>query len=134
MRKIPGLFGVLVLALTALSCGGGGDGGVSPPPPPPPPPPPTCPAGTFCMGASNFSPTTRTVVSGATVTWQNQSGVGHNVTWDNAAGRNAALAGSGTGDIPEFSSGSQTRLFNAAGTYGFHCTIHAGMNATLTVQ
>jgi plastocyanin len=86
------------------------------------------------MGASNFSPTTRTVVSGATVTWQNQSGVGHNVTWDNAAGRNAALAGSGTGDIPEFSSGSQTRLFNAAGTYGFHCTIHAGMNATLTVQ
>jgi hypothetical protein len=133
MRKIHGLLGVLVLALTAVSCGGG-DGGVSPPPPPPPPPPPTCPANTFCMGASNFSPTTRTVAGGTTVTWQNQSGVGHNVIWDNAAGRNAALAGDGTGDLGEFSSGSHTRLFNAAGTYGFHCTIHAGMNATLTVQ
>jgi len=133
MRKIPGVFGVFFLALTAISCGGG-DGGVSPPPPPPPPPPPTCPASTFCMGASSFSPGTRTVTGGTTVTWQNQSGVGHNVTWDNAAGRNAALAGDGTGDIPEFSSGSHTRLFNAAGTYGFHCTIHAGMNATLTVQ
>ena len=133
MRKISGLPGVLFLVFSALSCGGGGDGGVTPPPPPPPPPP-TCPAGTFCMGASSFSPTTRTVAAGTTVTWQNSSSVGHNVTWDDAAGRNAALAGDGTGDIGEFSTGSHTRLFNAAGVYAFHCTIHAGMNASLTVQ
>jgi plastocyanin len=74
------------------------------------------------------------VSGGTTVTWQNQSGVGHNVTWGSDAGRNAALAGNGTGDIPEFSSGSHTRLFNAAGTYAFSCTIHAGMNGSLTVQ
>jgi plastocyanin len=134
MRKIPGLFGVLVLALAAVSCGGGGDGGVSPPPPPPPPPP-TCPANTFCLSAAlSFSPTARTVAGGTTVTWQNSSSVLHNVTWDNAAGRNAALAGNGTGDIPDFSNASHTRLFNALGTYGFHCTIHPGMNGTLTVQ
>jgi plastocyanin len=56
------------------------------------------------------------------------------VTWDNTAGRSAALAGDGTGDIPEFTSGEHSRLFNAAGSFGFHCTIHAGMNGTLTVQ
>jgi len=72
--------------------------------------------------------------SGTTVTWQNSSGTGHTVTWNDAAGRNAALAGDGTGDIDEFSSGSHTRLFNAPGVYPFHCTIHAGMNGTLTVQ
>ena len=133
MRKISGLFGGLILVLTAVSCGGGGDGGVTPPPPPPPPPP-ACPANTFCMGASSFSPTTRSVAGGTTVTWQNNSGVTHNVTWNNAAGSNAALAGDGTGDIGDFSSGSHTRLFNTAGTYGFGCTIHAGMNGSLTVQ
>ena len=58
-----------------------------------------------------------------------------NVTWDDAAGRNAALAGDGTSNITDFSSGSHTRLFNTPGTYGFHCTIHApGMTGTLTVQ
>ena len=133
MRKIPGLFGVLFLALTAISCGGGG--GVSPPPPPPPPPPPVCAANTFCLtGASSYNPTTRTVTGGTTVTWTNSASIDHNVTWDNDAGRNAALAGDGTGDIASFNSASHTRLFNAAGTYGFHCTIHPGMNGTLTVQ
>ncbi len=132
MRKISGLFGVLVLVLTALSCGGGGNGTITPPPPPPPPA--TCPAGTFCLGGQTFSPTTRSVTAGSTVAWRNESGVIHNVTWDNAAGRNAALAGDGTGDIGDWSGGSHTRLFNAAGAYGFHCTIHAGMAATLTVQ
>ena len=132
MRKVFGWSGVLILVISAISCGGGGgdDGGITPPPPPPP----TCPANTFCLGSSSFSPGNRTVTAGTTVTWQNASGVFHNVTWDNAAGRNAALAGDGTGDIGDYSSGSHTRLFNAAGTYGFHCTIHAGMNATLIVQ
>ena len=135
MRKISGLFGALVLALSAISCGGsggaystgtggGGGGGGG-----------TCPAGTFCMTASTFTPTTRTAAVGATIAWQNSSGVGHNIVWDDATGRAAALAGDGTGDMPNFDTGmSHTRLFNTAGTYGFHCTLHQGMNATLTIQ
>jgi plastocyanin len=86
------------------------------------------------MGSSSFTPANRTVAVGSVVTWQNTSGVGHNVTWDDAAGRDAAVAGDGAGDIGEFSSGSHTRVFNAAGTHGFHCTIHAGMAATVIVQ
>jgi plastocyanin len=87
------------------------------------------------MNISSFSPTALTASVGATVTWQNASGVGHNVVWDNATANAAAQAGDGTGDMPSFASGtSHTRVFNTAGTYAFHCTIHNGMNATLTVQ
>jgi plastocyanin len=87
------------------------------------------------MTASTFTPTTLTVAVGATVTWQNASGVTHNVTWNNATGRAAAAAGDGTGDITPFADGqTHTRMFNTAGTYGFHCTIHQGMTASLTVQ
>ena len=87
------------------------------------------------MNAAAFNPTTRTVAVGATVTWQNDSGVEHNVVWDNATANAAAQAGDGTGDMPSFLTGtSHTRMFSAAGSYGFHCTIHPGMNATLTVQ
>lgn len=133
MRTISGLFGALVLALGVASCGGGGDttgtgggggGGGG-----------NCPAGTFCMTAGNtFSPTSRTVAVGATVTWQNDTGTLHNVTWDDATGKSAAAAGDGSGDISQFSSGTHTRVFSTAGTYGFKCTIHLGMNGTLTVQ
>ncbi len=133
MRKLSGLFGALTLLVAMTSCGGdstapsgggGGGGGGG-----------NCPANTFCMGSSSFTPAARTVTAGTTVTWTNDSGVTHNVTWDDAAGRNAALAGDGTSNITDFSSGSHTRLFNTPGTYGFHCTIHApGMTGTLTVQ
>jgi plastocyanin len=85
--------------------------------------------------SNTFSPTTRAVAAGTTVTWRNDGNTGHNVTWDDAAGRSAALQGDGTGDITDSAVGSShTRLFNTAGTYGFKCTIHPGMNGTLTVQ
>ena len=86
------------------------------------------------MTSSTFSPTSLTVTAPATVAWQNNVSVSHNVTWNDAAGRSAALAGDGPGDISEFSTGSHTRLFNTAGVYGFTCTIHPGMAGTLTVQ
>src|SRR4051812_13700184 len=135
MRKLHGLFAALVIAATTPS---GEAAGAAPPPPPPPPlpPPPTCPAGTFCMGSTVFIPTAVTVTAGSTVTWKNDSGVDHNVFWDDATGRNAAGAGDATGDIGNSNTGStHTRVFTTPGTYGFHCTIHApGMKGTLTVN
>jgi len=129
--KISGLFGALILAIGVASCGGGGDSTITPPPPPPPP---QCPAGTFCMTSTTFSPTTRTVTVGSTVTWTNDSGVTHDVVWDDATAKAAAAAGDGSGDMGQFASGSHTRAFATAGTYKFHCTIHFGMSGTLTVQ
>ncbi|MEO8909836.1 MAG: plastocyanin/azurin family copper-binding protein [Gemmatimonadaceae bacterium] len=134
MRRISGLLGALALAMGVAACGGGGGsvtgtgggggGGGG-----------TCPAGTFCMAARSFLPTSRTVAVGSTVTWQNSSGIGHTVVWDDATGRTAAAAGDGTGDMLSFDTGTtHTRVFNTAGTFGFHCTIHAGMTGTLTVQ
>jgi plastocyanin len=137
MRKLSGLFGALTLLVAMSSCGGGdstdpggggggGGGGGS------------CPANTFCMGSASFIPGSRTVSAGTTVTWDNDSGTTHNVNWNDAAGRNAALPGDGSGNIPDFSSGSHTRLFNTPGTYQFYCNIHgsptSGMRGTLTVQ
>ena len=134
MRRVPSLIGTLVIAATAISCGGdsagpggggGGGGGGG-----------TCPTNSFCATVSNsWSPSTRTVAAGTTITFSNNGNTTHNVTWDNATGRNAALQGDGAGDVPDFPAGvSHTRLFNATGTFGFHCTLHPGMNGSVTVQ
>jgi plastocyanin len=84
--------------------------------------------------ANKFSPAALTVAVGTTVIWQNDTGTLHNVTWDDATARAAAQQGDGTGNIDQFSTGTHTRKFNTAGTYGFQCTIHPGMTGTLTVQ
>jgi plastocyanin len=123
MRRFSGLFGALILAVGVLSCGGGGDTMITPP---------TCAANTFCLESQTFFPTSRSVAAGTTVTWENDIGAPHNVTWDDAAGRAAAGAGDGTGDILD-ASATHMRKFTTAGTYGFHCTIHPGMIGTLTV-
>ena len=78
------------------------------------------------MRASTFQPTTLTVAKGTSVTFQNSSGIDHNVVFDNAT--------SGAADIGLISSGSVVRTFNTAGTFAFHCTIHAGMTGSITVQ
>ena len=131
MRRVSGLSGASVLVLLA-ACGGdggagpgnGGGGGGS------------CPANTFCMTASTFNPTSRTVAANATVTWSNDSGVDHNVTFDTPS---AALGVGGTGG--NFAAGTPStnqRRFATAGTYPFHCTIHgsptSGMRGNVVVQ
>lgn len=123
MRRISGLFGALILVSGVLSCGGGSTMVT---------PPPTCPANTFCLESSSFFPTTLTVTAGTTVTWENDLGITHNVLFDDAAGTAAAGAGDGTGNIGNTST-THTRKFTTAGTFGFHCNIHPGMNGTLTV-
>ena len=91
--------------------------------------------GSFFFTAAGTNTHSLSVPAGTTVTWDNSSGIGHNVLWDDAAGRAAAKAGDGAGDMPDFLSGStHTRLFSTAGTYAFHCSIHPGMNGTLVVN
>jgi len=75
---------------------------------------------------NSFNPTPDTVPAGqVTFTWVNASN-SHNVTW---------LTGPGT--LPANSSTMTTGTYQPtlqAGTYTYHCTIHAGMNGTIVVH
>jgi len=141
MRKSSGLFGALILAIGVASCGGGGaatvtggggggGGGGG-----------TCPANTFCMPSTSFSfvtaagTTTLTVPVNTAVTWTNDSGIIHNVTFDDPT--TALAVGTGSpGNIPDHSSGSNQRQFAVSGSsHPFHCTIHGlGMHGTVAIQ
>jgi plastocyanin len=78
------------------------------------------------MRASTFQPTSVTITRGNAVAFENSSGVDHNIIFDSGA--------SGVADIGLISSGTQSRTFLTAGSFPLHCTIHAGMNATVVVQ
>jgi plastocyanin len=94
------------------------------------------------MGAANFvttaGTTTLSIPANTPVTWTNDSGITHNVTFDDPA--TALAVGTGSpGNIPDNSSGSNERQFAVSGSsHPFHCTIHGtsttGMRGTVTVQ
>ena len=119
----------LVLAtLTACGGGGGGDQGN------------TCtPKGGASSGTAAqtvqvvsdpnttgaFQPKTLTVKKGDTVEWDwTDQGVSHTVTAEDGS-FDSGLCAAGTKFFV---------TFNTAGTVNYHCTIHAQMTATLTVQ
>jgi len=136
MRKVSCLFGALILSIGLISCGGSGsDGGINNPPPPPP----TCAANTFCMssGSSFFidgGGTTLSVAANTAVTWTNDSGIPHDVTFDDPTTA-LAVGGGSAGNIPQPASGSHQRQFAVSGsTHPFHCIIHGTpMHGTLNV-
>jgi plastocyanin len=91
------------------------------------------------MGSTTFvtaaGTTTLSIPANTAVTWMNDSGVIHNVTFDDPV--TALAVGSGNaGNIPDHSTGSNQRQFAVSGSsHPFHCTIHvATMNGTVTVQ
>ncbi len=139
MRKVSGLLGALMLTIGVVSCGGsgyttgtggggGGGGGGG-----------NCAAGTFCMGSSSFftaaGTTTLSVATNTAVTWTNDSGVTHDVTFDDPATALAVGTGS-AGNIGAHASGSNQRQFAVSGSsHPFHCTIHGTiMHGTVNVQ
>lgn len=121
----------LLAAFVAIACGGSG-GPTSPTNRNEPGGPPLTASvamrTTFdgVYGESNsFSPTSVTIARTGTVTWTNETGIAHNVTF------------SGTGapaNIGNHSSGSNARTFSNAGTFSYQCTNHSGMTGSVTVQ
>ena len=71
-----------------------------------------------------FSPGTAYVNVGESVTWTNDSDAPHTVTSDTGA----ELASGNFGEGETFA-----HTFNATGTFGYHCTIHAYMTARVVV-
>jgi plastocyanin len=73
-----------------------------------------------------FSPSTVTIVRNGTVTWSNNSGVTHNVTFGQASGSPT--------NIPNLAAGSAARSFPSTGTFSYQCTNHQGMGGQVIVQ
>lgn len=73
---------------------------------------------------NNFNPSGVTIPVGGTVlwTWPASGSNPHNVTF--ATGTSSSTQ----------TSGSFSRLFPSVGTFNYECTVHAGMNGTVTVQ
>lgn len=94
--------------------GGGGSGGGGG----------ACPSASICLRAASFEPNSLTVPRGTTVPFINESGVQHNVTF----------ASSSIANIGNHSNGTNSRTFSNAGTFGFQCTLHAGMTGQIVVQ
>lgn len=68
-----------------------------------------------------FDPDEATVAVGGTVTWTWIGDEAHNVTFTGAAS-------------PDQVDGTYSRTFTTAGAFPYQCTLHAGMNGTITVQ
>jgi plastocyanin len=118
MRKLLSLTPILAL----FACGGGGsDNRITNQPPPPPP------VVTTSVTLKNlaFSPKAIQVSPSATVSFTNNDGIAHNVTFSSA---------SVTG-VSDFATGTRTVVMPAGpGTYAYHCTIHGGMTGSVLVQ
>lgn len=71
-----------------------------------------------------FNPASATVAVGATVTWENQDGMIHNVIADDGSFKSPDL---GFGKTFSFT-------FQKAGTYTYSCHIHPAMKGTVVVQ
>jgi plastocyanin len=74
---------------------------------------------------SAFSPASITVKVGDTVTWTNRDGFNHTSTSDNAGGWDTGVIAAGT---------AHSIVFNSAGTFAYHCSIHLFMQGTVIVQ
>lgn len=70
-----------------------------------------------------FNPATITVKAGDKVTWTNNDGFAHTVTLDDNSFDSGTLNAAATFD----------HTFATAGTFAYHCTIHASMHGTVTV-
>ena len=112
----------LVFAVGIAACGGdgptneNGNGNGNGPPVPP----------SVAVRDNSFNPSSLTVSSGTTVTW-NWSGVNlHTVTFDDGIGNSG----------PEKSSGTHTRQFTQTGTFVYICDVHgrATMSGVVVVE
>jgi plastocyanin len=125
---------MIVVALLAVAgCGSTSNGNAAAPTATTAPIPSPTVAATNTTGAMGnevnvanfqFSPATLTVKVGTTVTWKGVSG-SHTVTSD--AGAPMAF------DQPISQGGTVTVTFTTAGTYNYHCSIHASMHGTIIV-
>jgi plastocyanin len=125
----------MLLSLVLVGCGGySADPSTPPPPPPPGGGNPTLAASVamtsggdpYGSSGNTFSPASVTILQTGTVTWNNNTGVLHNVTFGSVAGAPANVTNMSTGNV--------SRSFGTAGTFNYQCTNHPGMTGQVVVQ
>jgi plastocyanin len=126
----------IALALVSASaCGGGGGGSTNPPPPSGNTPPP---AGGVSVTNNSFSPASRTVSAGNSVTWSWNSCTSTGDPYGGGGGEVCIEHGVNFDDginSPTQGQGTFTRTFTAAGTFNYHCAVHGtAMAGSVTVQ
>ena len=99
----------------------------------------TGPAGPVVkMGSSSFIDQTITIKKGESITLTDTVAVPHiivNGTWDGTTQKPNKEAGAPTVNLSFAGSDSKAvGPFTTAGTFKLYCTIHQGMNLTVTVQ
>lgn len=130
MKKMFGMFALLILLTTLIvACGGtsGGGGGTSS-------------NNTVNQTASTFSPDTITIKKGQSITLNNQTATTHiisNGTWNGNTPAPKVETGAPVMSNVLFNAVNEAKTvgpFNTAGTYHYYCSVHPGMNLTVTVQ
>lgn len=115
MRRYSSI-GMLVAGLALLGCGSDSSG-------------PEPGSNEIVMTATTFSPSSKTITTGTTITWRNATSIQHDITPNNPTQPGAwvkkVISGSGT---------TFSHTFNTTGVYDYNCTLHAGMNGRITVN
>ena len=75
------------------------------------------------VGGNEWSAVSAAV--GEVITWTNSDAVPHKVGLDDGS---CTMSANITGDAP------QSLVFNVAGSFPFHCTIHPGMKGTIDIS
>ena len=137
LMRVTSRFLAVVCVSVLSGCGGEGSTapGYSAPAPAPAPTPTPVPTPTPAPGASasvvagansnDFAPASVEVARGAVVTWSFGARA-HNVIFNSAAGAPA--------NIDVTSNAQVARTFATVGTFGYDCSLHAGMVGTVIVR
>jgi len=89
------------------------------------------------MTASDFAQKTVTIKKGQSLTLVDQTPTTHTITngkWNGATQQPAKEPGAPTVNVTVSSGSANIGPFNTAGTFDIYCTIHQGMNLTVTVS
>ncbi len=115
----------LVGAILVLTTACGGSGTVATPGGPAATSPPCSGSGGTPVGIAGnaFNPLSVSVAVGGVVTWTNADSATHTVTFND--GPDCGRLGQGA---------SVSRTFDTAGTFAYHCEIHASMRATVVIE
>ncbi|HEU5379221.1 MAG TPA: plastocyanin/azurin family copper-binding protein [Ktedonobacteraceae bacterium] len=130
MKKLLGILALCALfSMLIVACGGSNGGGNT-----------TGGGNTVGLAATTFAQGSITIKKGESITLTNQTGTVHiisNGSWNGNTPAPKVETGAPVMNNVTFSSNGQSQTvgpFTTAGTFHYYCTVHPGMNLTVTVQ